>query len=89
MSTTGCTRPAPSSGTRPIPAACRGGNRALTDYVSTLPARLVTRYRETLDVFELPFEARGFAMFAAWHPRSHLDPASVWLRNLLAQVAQQ
>ena len=62
---------------------------ALTDYVSTLPVRLVTRYREALDVFELPFEARGFSMFAAWHPRSHLDPASVWLRDLLAQVAQQ
>lgn len=62
---------------------------ALTDYVSTLPVRLVTRYREALDVFELPFEARGFSMFAAWHPRSHLDPASVWLRDLLAQVAQR
>lgn len=61
---------------------------ALTDYVSTLPMRLATRYRDALDVFELPFEARGFSMFAAWHPRSHLDPASVWLRDLLAQVAQ-
>ena len=56
--------------------------------VSTLPARLVTRYRDVLDVFDLPFEARGFTMFAAWHPRSQLDPASVWLRETLADDAE-
>jgi DNA-binding transcriptional LysR family regulator len=60
---------------------------ARTDYVSTLPSRLVTRYRDALDVFELPFDARGFTMFVAWHPRSHLDPASVWLRELLVEMA--
>ena len=57
-------------------------------FVSTLPSRLVTRYRDTLDVFDLPFDARGFSMFAAWHPRSQLDPASVWLRETLADVAE-
>ncbi|WP_116138828.1 LysR family transcriptional regulator [Trinickia diaoshuihuensis] len=61
---------------------------ARTDYVSTLPSRLVTRYRDTLDMFDLPFEARGFTMFAAWHPRSQLDPASIWLRNALADVCE-
>ncbi|WP_206951263.1 LysR family transcriptional regulator [Trinickia acidisoli] len=61
---------------------------AMTDYVSTLPSRLVTRHRDTLDVFDLPFDARGFTMFAAWHPRSQLDPASVWLRETLADVAE-
>ncbi|WP_175083926.1 LysR family transcriptional regulator [Trinickia soli] len=60
---------------------------ARTDYVSTLPARLVARYRDALEMFELPFDARGFTMFAAWHPRGHLDPAGVWLRDLLAEVA--
>ncbi|MGN6318944.1 LysR family transcriptional regulator [Trinickia sp.] len=60
---------------------------ALTDYVSTLPSRLVTRHRDTLDIFELPFEARGFAMSAAWHPRSHLDPANTWLRETVADIA--
>jgi DNA-binding transcriptional LysR family regulator len=61
---------------------------ALTDYVATLPSRLVTRHRDTLDVFELPFDALGFTMFAAWHPRSQADPASVWLRETLADVAE-
>ncbi|WP_183085355.1 LysR family transcriptional regulator [Trinickia fusca] len=60
---------------------------ARTDYVSTLPSRLATRYRDVLDVFELPFEARGFSFFAAWHPRNQADPGSVWLRERLAQIA--
>ncbi|UXU92059.1 LysR family transcriptional regulator [Burkholderia sp. S-53] len=60
---------------------------ARTDYVSTLPTRLVTRYRDVLDVFELPFDARGFSLFAAWHPRNQADPGSVWLRETLARIA--
>ena len=59
------------------------GMGALTDYVSTMPSRLAARYCDTLDIFDLPFEARGFTIFAAWHPRSQLDPASVWLRETL------
>ena len=58
-----------------------------TDYVSTLPARFAERYRERLDIFELPFEARGFTLFAAWPPRNQADPAHVWLRDTLAGIA--
>jgi hypothetical protein len=32
---------------------------ARTNYVSTLPVRLAGRYRARLEIFELPFEARG------------------------------
>jgi hypothetical protein len=32
---------------------------ARTNYVSTLPVRLADRYRARLEIFELPFEARG------------------------------
>ena len=60
---------------------------ARTDYVSTLPARFAERYRERLDIFELPFEARGFTLFAAWPPRNQTDPAHVWLRETLAGLA--
>jgi DNA-binding transcriptional LysR family regulator len=59
---------------------------ARTDYVSTLPSRLVARYRDVLDAFDLPFEARGFSLFAAWHPRDQADPGSVWLREKLTQI---
>ncbi|RKP49588.1 LysR family transcriptional regulator [Pararobbsia silviterrae] len=57
-----------------------------TDYVSTLPSRLVRRYRDRLDAFELPFEARGFSLFAVWHPRDHADPAHTWLRDALTEI---
>lgn len=60
---------------------------AHTDYVSTMPARFAERHRERLDVFDLPFEARGFTLFAAWHPRNHADPSLVWLRDTLAQIS--
>jgi DNA-binding transcriptional LysR family regulator len=56
-----------------------------SDYVSTLPSRLVARYAASLDAFELPFEARGFSIFAAWHPRHHADPANAWLREALLE----
>jgi DNA-binding transcriptional LysR family regulator len=62
---------------------------ARTDYVSTLPSRLVTRYRDVLDVFELPFEAGGFSLFVAWHPRNQADPGSVWLREKLVRIAAE
>ncbi|HEU4410659.1 MAG TPA: LysR family transcriptional regulator [Polyangiaceae bacterium] len=54
-----------------------------TDYVSTLPSRLIARFAHTLDAFELPFESEGFALLMAWHPRTHDDPAGRWLRKLL------
>ena len=30
----------------------------------------------------------GFTMSAAWHPRSQLDPANMWLRETLADIAR-
>ena len=56
-----------------------------TDYVCTLPSRLVARYASTLDAFVLPFEAQGFALFLAWHPRNQTDAAHSWLRQLVAR----
>lgn len=50
-----------------------------TDYVSTLPSRLVARYADRLDSFKLPFKAHGFTLSAAWHPRNHADAGLRWL----------
>ena len=58
-----------------------------TDYVATLPSRLAARYASRLDLFDLPFEARGFSLFVGWHPRNQMDPAITWLRETLADVA--
>ncbi|MCX4144464.1 MULTISPECIES: LysR family transcriptional regulator [Paraburkholderia] len=60
-----------------------------TDYVSTLPSRFAARYLDRLDTFALPFEARGFTLCAGWHPRNQADPALVWLREMLAELATQ
>jgi DNA-binding transcriptional LysR family regulator len=57
-----------------------------SDYVATLPQKIAERYRDQLDIFELPFPARGFSMFAAWHARSHADPAHRWLRGQLLGI---
>ncbi|WP_341868608.1 LysR substrate-binding domain-containing protein [Paraburkholderia lacunae] len=59
-----------------------------TNYVSTLPSRFAARYPDLLDAFALPFEARGFTLYAAWHPRNQADPALVWLRATLAELAE-
>jgi DNA-binding transcriptional LysR family regulator len=59
---------------------------ACTDYIATLPERLIARYSDRLDLFELPFDARGFSMLAGWHPRSQNDPAHVWLRETIAAM---
>jgi DNA-binding transcriptional LysR family regulator len=58
-----------------------------TDYVCTLPSRLVARYAHVLDAFELPFKAKGFALYLAWHPRHQSDAAHAWLRELMRRCA--
>ncbi|MFS8049628.1 LysR family transcriptional regulator [Rhizobium sp. BR 314] len=60
-----------------------------TDFVSTLPRRFAARFADRLDLFDLPFPAQGFNLFAAWHPRAHADPALTWLRNQLAEIARE
>ena len=50
-----------------------------TDYVSTLPLRLITRCPSNLDVFPLPFPTLALQFCAAWHPRNRDDPAMMWL----------
>lgn len=54
-----------------------------TDFVCTVPSRLAARFAHWLDIFELPFEAQGFTLNLAWHPRHHADPALQWLRTLI------
>ena len=60
-----------------------------TDYVSTLPSRIVARHATRLDSFRLPFQAQGFTLSAAWHPRNHADPALRWLLDRLSAVASE
>lgn len=59
-----------------------------TDYVCTMPARLVARHADRIDAVALPFDLPGFSLSAAWHPRNHADPALVWLRTRLGEVSK-
>ncbi len=35
--------------------------------------RRAARYVDQLDIFALPFDARGFTLYAGWHPRNQAD----------------
>jgi DNA-binding transcriptional LysR family regulator len=58
-----------------------------TDYVATLPARFVRRFTGELEVFDLPFKARGYSLAAVWHPRNDADPGHSWLRGEIGKIA--
>jgi DNA-binding transcriptional LysR family regulator len=56
-----------------------------TEGVATLPRHLLKRYAHLVDVVDLPFLMPAFRLAMAWHPRSHGDPACVWLRQRFMQ----
>ncbi|HET6969905.1 MAG TPA: LysR family transcriptional regulator [Phenylobacterium sp.] len=56
-----------------------------TDLVAAAPERLV-RDVPDLTACELPVATPGFTMIAAWHARTHLDPAHRWAREQLFRL---
>lgn len=61
-----------------------------TDLVLTLAARVALSLAPLLGLRQLapPLELPGFTMTMVWHERQHVDPAHVWLRELIASVAK-
>ncbi|MBC7002329.1 LysR family transcriptional regulator [Photobacterium sp. BZF1] len=57
-----------------------------SDYVCTLPSRLVDFYSKDLDKFELPFEASGFKLYLGWHVAYDNDPAMAWLKGFIQEL---
>ena len=57
-----------------------------SDYVCTLPSRLVDFYSKDLDKFELPFEASGFKLYLGWHVAYENDPAMAWLKGFIQEL---
>lgn len=57
-----------------------------SDFVCTLPSRLIAHYERELDGFDLPFEAQGFTMYLGWHPAYDKDPAVNWLKTKLIEA---
>ena len=62
---------------------------ARSDYLAVIPARLADLYSESVDNFDPPFKPPEFAVDLLWHPRRQKDPAHVWLRSLIADIASR
>ena len=60
-----------------------------SDLVAVVPERLLRGRRASLRVFAPPVELAPIRVIAVWHGRSHRDPAHVWLRGMLADVARR
>lgn len=60
---------------------------ASTDYLCTLPKRLLERFAHSLDLFEPPIPLGKFALKYFWHPKMTADPAHQWLRSVVSEAA--
>jgi DNA-binding transcriptional LysR family regulator len=63
---------------------------ARTDLVAFVPSRLVAAFAEPLSLAAIapPVDA-GIDEQFMFHPtRAHVDPASVWLRSLVAEIGR-
>jgi len=59
-----------------------------TDVVLTLAERIAMLAGDGLRILPHPLDLRGFTVSLLWHERRHADPAHVWLRSVVADVAK-
>lgn len=62
---------------------------AESDYISTLPRRVVERFEKMLSllIVPTPISVPDFGIFAFWHERTNRNPADIWLRELLYELS--
>jgi DNA-binding transcriptional LysR family regulator len=60
---------------------------ATSDLICTLPRRFLTRFEDSLDLFEAPMTLPPVEIIAYWHPRTHEDPAHQWFHAELFAAA--
>lgn len=62
---------------------------AASDLIAVLPERLIYAYSTLFDVVatEVPLDAGTFQEYLLHPARTHADPACMWLRNLIREVA--
>ncbi|WP_445682239.1 LysR family transcriptional regulator [Radicibacter daui] len=61
---------------------------ASTDCICTLPRRFLTRFNQTLELFQPPLALERLGMQLFWHPRMRSDAAHMWLRKQIMAVAR-
>jgi DNA-binding transcriptional LysR family regulator len=62
---------------------------ARSDMISTLPERLARGHAKKLRILELPLKIEGFTVGQIWHERNQREPAQLWLREVLLELAQK
>ncbi len=62
---------------------------ARSDMISALPERLARGYANKLRIFEPPLKIEGFTVGQIWHERNQREPAQLWLREVLLELAQK
>jgi DNA-binding transcriptional LysR family regulator len=64
---------------------------AETDLLATCPYQLARYFaaRLPLQIVEPPFDLGSYGEFMAWHERYETDPASRWLRGVIAEAARR
>ncbi|MFU2319113.1 LysR family transcriptional regulator [Rahnella sp. PCH160] len=79
---------------RKIAAVVPGFSAALaiaqhSDLVALIPASFLISDPVGLCAFELPVKTREITISQMWHPRSEVDPAHRWLRQLVLSVCRE
>ena len=79
---------------RKIAAVVPGFSAALaiaqhSDLVALIPASFLIAGSDPLCAFELPVKTREITISQMWHPRSEVDPAHRWLRQLALSVCRE
>lgn len=62
---------------------------ARSDMIGALPERLARGYANKLRIFALPLMIEGFTVGQIWHERNQREPAQLWLREALLELAQK
>jgi DNA-binding transcriptional LysR family regulator len=57
--------------------------------ISALPERLARGYAKKLRILEPPLEIDGFTVGQIWHERNQREPAQLWLRDVVLELAQK
>ena len=59
---------------------------SVSDLLALAPRRLIDRYIDRVETFDLPVAVPDFKVAIIWHDRTHAHPAKIWFRNEIAAM---